>query len=236
MWRPEGILMLRLLKLGVVIAIVLAVAAVGGWYFFLKSDPAPRARIVETLTVATAAGATADGNYTLDANNTKSFVGYRVTEKLVANVVQTEATGRTSRVQGLLRVTGTTLDGVTITADMTALRSDNDLRDGRLRDQGIEYGRFPTAKFALASPITLDATPTAGTTVNVQAVGDLTLHGVTKRVTVAIEARWDGRIIQVVRSLPVAFADYGIRAPSSTFVASVDDHGELEFQLFFTKS
>src|SRR5262249_3863645 len=158
----------------------------------------------------------------------KSFAGYRVTEKLIANVARTDATGRTTNVQGTLHVAGTTVDGVTITVDMTTLHSDSGLRDGRLRDSGIEYGRFPTAKFVLSSPITLPSVPSPGTTIDVSATGDLTLHGVTKRVTVPLQARWDGEQIQIVGQLPVAFSDYGIQAPTSPLVASVDDHGELE--------
>jgi hypothetical protein len=41
--------------------------------------------------------------------------------------------------------------------------------------------------------------------------------------------------VQVVGSLPIAFADYGITAPTAPAVASVDDNGEMEMQLFFLK-
>ena len=37
-------------------------------------------------------------------------------------------------------------------------------------------------------------------------------------------------------TLPVVFGDYDITAPSSTFVASIDDHAEMEFKLFFAKA
>ncbi len=228
--------MLKLVKWGGAAALVVVVAAVAGWYFVLRSEAEPRARIEETPTVPTVAGGSgADGTYAITVGG-KSFAGYRVTEKLIASAVRTDATGRTSNVQATFRVAGTTVDGVTITVDMTTLRSDNSMRDGRLRDSGIEYGRFPTSKFVLTAPITLPSAPTAGATVKLSATGDLTLHGVTKSVTIPLEARWDGAEIQVVGSLPVVFSDYGIRAPTSSLVASVDDHGELEFQLFFAKS
>ena len=75
-----------------------------------------------------------------------------------------------------------------------------------------------------------------GETVSVDATGEFTLHGVTKPVTITLQGRWDGNKVQVVGSLPIAFADYGITAPTAPLVASVDDHGEMELQLFFTKS
>ena len=78
--------------------------------------------------------------------------------------------------------------------------------------------------------------PAAGETIKTEAVGEFTLHGVTKRVTIPLEGRWDGKQVQVVGSMPIVFSDYGITAPTAPAVASVDDHGEMELQLFFDKS
>ena len=36
-------------------------------------------------------------------------------------------------------------------------------------------------------------------------------------------------------STPIVFADYDIEKPTSVAVLSVEDHGEMELQLFFTK-
>jgi polyisoprenoid-binding protein YceI len=217
--------------------------SVAGWYFFLKSDPEPRAAIEETPTVATAPssgpsgaqGSALDGTYTVSPGNSDNFVGYRVTEKLVANVVQTTATGRTNNVNGTLTISGTTVSDVTVSADLRGLTSDSGLRDGRIRDSGLESNRFPEAKFVLTTPLRLSAVPAVGETISVDGTGDFTLHGVTKRVTIPLQGRWDGRTVQVVGHLPIVFGDYGITAPSSPLVASVDDHGEMEFQLFFAK-
>jgi polyisoprenoid-binding protein YceI len=235
---------LRRLALGMVVLVALVAA---GWYFFLRSDPEPRAAITETPVVTDApasggstgsgtAASALDGTYTVTPGGTDNFVGYRVTEKLVANVVQTTATGRTNNVTATLTIHGTTVSDVTVTADLRSLTSDNDLRDGRIRDQGLESNRFPQAKFVLTTPIQLPTPPAAGETVTADATGDFTLHGVTKRVTISMQGRWDGKVVQVVGSMPITFGDYGIRAPSSPLVASIDDHGEMELKLFFQKS
>lgn len=230
--------------------LAVVVIAVAGWYFFLKSDPSPRAAIKETPIQSqspTSSGAidsgsttdpasALDGTYTVAPGNQDNFVGYRVTEKLVANVVESTATGRTDNVTGTLTIKGTTVSDVTVTADLRDLTSDQSFRDGRLHSSGIESDRFPEAKFVLAEPITLPKVPEAGETMTVDAKGDFTLHGVTKRVTVPIQARWDGKDVQIVGNLPIVFGDYGITAPTAPVVASVDDHGEMEFQLFFKKS
>ena len=221
------------LVLGLVVVVALGVA---GWYFFLKSDPAPRAAIKDTTVVTdatTAAGP--DGTWTVKPGSTDNFVGYRVTEKLVANVARTTATGRTDNVTGTMTIDGTTISAVTLTADLRDLTSDQSFRDGRIKTQGLESDKFPEAKFVLTSPITLGAVPTAGETIKTEATGDFTLHGFTRSVTISLEGRWDGKQVQVVGNLPIVFSDYGITAPTSTFVASVDDHGDMELQLFFSK-
>jgi polyisoprenoid-binding protein YceI len=232
--------------IGAVVVVGLAVAA---WFVFLKSDPEPPAAIKETPVRTappntTGAGQDAsttpesglDGSYTVEPGNSDNFVGYRVTEKLFANISETTATGRTDNVTGTLTIDGTTVDDVTVSADLRDLESDNSFRDGRLRSSGLESDTFPEAKFVLTTPITLPKVPAAGETITADATGDFTLHGVTKRVTITIEGRWDGRAVQIVGRLPIAFSDYGITAPTAPAVASVDDHGEMEFQLFFEKS
>jgi polyisoprenoid-binding protein YceI len=227
--------------------VALAALLFAGWYFFLKSDPEPRAAIKDTplqtqVTEGSSDGSGAaesdaglSGTYTVEPGNSDNFVGYRVTEKLVANVVESTATGRTDNVTATLTIDGTTVTDVTVTADLRDLTSDNGFRDGRIRSSGLESNRFPEAKFVLTEPIALSQVPEAGETITAQATGDFTLHGVTKNVTVPIEGRWDGRDVQIVGNLPIVFGDYDITAPTAAAVASVDDHGEMEFQLFFRK-
>jgi polyisoprenoid-binding protein YceI len=216
---------------------VVALLAVGfaGWYFFLKTDPAPRAAIKETPTVAAPSSAL-NGTWTVKPGNTDNFVGYRVTEKLIANIAESTATGRTDNVTGKMTIDGTTVKDITVSADLRDLTSDNGGRDGRIRSEGLESDRFPEAKFALTTPITLTAAPTVGQTISTQATGDFTLHGVTKRVTISLQGRFDGTKVQVVGNLPIVLGDYGISAPTAPAVASVDDHAEMELQLFFAKS
>ena len=230
------------LALGVVVVVGLAFA---GWYFFLKTDPEPRAAIKETpiVTTTTVAGqdtsssaSALDGTWKVEPGNAQNFVGYRVTEKLIANISESEATGRTDNVTASMTIDGTSVSDVTVTADLRDLQSDNSFRDGRIRSEGLESDEFPEAKFVLSEPITLSAVPAAGETITTEAKGKFTLHGVTKDVTISLEGRYDGKQVQVVGSMPIAFDDYGVSAPSAPAVASVDDHGEVELQLFFDKS
>ena len=224
-----------LIGLGVAV-VVLAGAAVAGWYFFLKSDPEPRAKIEDTPVVSVPEGSAAlDGTYTVTPGDADNFVGYRVTEQFVAGLVDNVATGRTSDVTGTFEISGTTADDVDVTADLTTLKSDRDQRDNRIRTLGLESDTFPEATFVLTEPIDFGEAPQAGETVTATAVGDFTLHGVTKQVEIPLEARWDGRDVQVIGNIPIVFADYDMEAPNVAGFVSVQDEGEMEFQLFFRK-
>ena len=63
----------------------------------------------------------------------------------------------------------------------------------------------------ITQPIDLGTVPTDGTEITASATGDLTLHGVTKSVTLDVTAQRNGDIIDVLGSTNVVFADYGTR-------------------------
>lgn len=234
---------------------VLAVAGFAAWFLFLRDDgPAEVSTdaALEALanrTPTTAAGAEAttppasgqtpstggdglEGAWTVDTS-VDSFVGYRVQEELVG-LGGTTAVGRTKGVTGGFSIADGKASEATITADMTALKSSEGLRDGQLRNQGIEYGRFPTATFTLAGTQLPDGLA-EGETVQMTLTGDLTLHGVTKAIEMPAEVTFTEGTLVVVGQAPIAFADYSIRKPSSARVASIADNGVMEVQLFFKK-
>ena len=75
----------------------------------------------------------------------------------------------------------------------------------------------------------------SGRRITVGATGDLTIRGVTKSVTIDLPAQLQGGVLVVVGSAPVALADYGVTAPTAPVVASVEDEGIFEFQLYFRR-
>jgi polyisoprenoid-binding protein YceI len=250
---------LRQSRLTLFLAIaLLAVLAIGGgglWYLFLRdAGPAavgattgPGSSSAVALPLASCAPApspaTADlaGTWTIDpsigsfSDFSDSFVGYRVQEQL-AGIGANTAVGRTPNVTGSLTMTGTSITDVSVSADLTTLRSDDDRRDGQLSHQGIETSRFPTATFKLTAPIQLAALPADCEAIQATGAGDLTLHGVTKPVQVALTARRSGDVVTVTGSLEIVFADYGFEGPSSFAVLSVENHGVMEFQLQFRRA
>jgi len=228
--------MSRLTKILIGVAAGLVVVALGlfGVYkVFIESDPEPPAKIKETKVTDGVSAGPANARYV--PSSSPSFVGYRVQEVLVGGTIEQTATGRTGDVTGTFAITGNRVEEVSVTANLQTLTSDKSQRDNAIKDRGLETNTFPEATFELAEPIELPEEPVPGETVPVTAVGDFTLHGVTKRVEIAIEGRWDGELIQAVGTLHVVFGDYGIEAPTSPAVASIRDEGDMEFQLFFEK-
>lgn len=239
-----------LMYVGAVIAlVVIAGTAFGLWYLFLR--PAGPAAVADATlppvstasagtTVKPLASGSVDGKWNVSttigsfSDFTDSFVGYRVKEQL-AGIGANTAVGRTPNVQGNLTIAGTKVTGVSISADLTALQSDDSGRDDRLRNQGIETGAFPNATFELSTPIDLGSVPADGVEISVTASGKLTLHGVTKDVQIPLKAKLTGSVIVISGSLPITFADYGIEKPSSFKVLSIDDTGTMELQLFFVQ-
>jgi polyisoprenoid-binding protein YceI len=225
----------KLIVVAAVVAVVLAAGAYGVFALVAGGVPAPVAESsfspVPTSTASLSGGT--DGAWNLDASG-DSFVGYRVTEKLAMLSAPSDAVGRTSAVQGSLTLDGTNVTAVDVKADLTQLTSDDGRRDDRIRTEGLETDTFLDAEFVLTSTIALGKKPAQGSAVTATANGTLTLHGVTKEVTLTVEAQWSGNTIQVHTTIPITFADYQIVAPNSGFV-SVEDHGTIEASLTFTK-
>lgn len=197
----------------------------------------------DTTTTITGAGSDGffDGTWTIDSAvggsvvEEGSFVGYRVKEEL-ANIGAKTAVGRTTALAGTFEFNGTTLSGAEIVADLTQLTSDNGSRDRQMRTQAIETDTFPEAQFSLDSPADLGSVPVDGLTFSIEATGSLTIHGVTQAVTVPIEGQVIGETIVIVGRIEILFDDYGIDPPTAARVLSIEDQGEMEFQLFLTMS
>jgi polyisoprenoid-binding protein YceI len=212
--------------------VVLAVGAFAFAYFVLfPTDSPDKFTLGDTAATPTAtatASATASGGTAKWTIADGSEAGYRVREKLAFLPAKNDAVGRTSDITGDAESTGEG-DALTITQaslkiDVSTLTSDQDRRDQRIRTIGIESDRFPTATFVLAEPIAL-------TKEKVDATGDLTLHGVKKRVTIPLQVRRSGSTFEAVGSLSFPWGDFGMTAPSVAGFVSVEDTATLEFDL-----
>jgi polyisoprenoid-binding protein YceI len=233
--------------------IVLAVAAFGGWWMFIRDD-APEKASIDTAgktlsedsggtTATTAAGAaTGDVNGTWSVDKsvgsfddfTGTWAGYRVEEQL-SGIGSNTAVGRTPDVTGTMTVEGDKVTGVAVDVDLTSLQSDSGARDGALHSRGLQTDQFPTATFKLTDPVAVPGGVGDGKKVSTTAQGELTVHGVTKPVTVKIDTTLQGGKAAVVGSAPIKLTEFGIEPPTGFRVLSIKDDGTFEFQIFFAK-
>lgn len=157
-----------------------------------------------------------------------SFAGYRVDE--VLNDTDVTVVGRTDDVTGTFTVDGLTLTSAEITVDVASIETDSSSRDAYFRDMALRTAEHPTATFTLTGPVTAASTPAVGEVQAVTATGELTIAGVTREVTVDLEAVLNEGSGQVAGSIPITFADFGVEAPNLGFV-SVEPDGFVEFSL-----
>jgi polyisoprenoid-binding protein YceI len=247
------------------VAVLLLVIGAGAltWVLFLKGDdvapltlPSTPPAAVASAPSGPAAGASAGAGESLapasaapiDAASLPgtwsiapdSVVGYRVRERLASLSADSDAVGRTNAITGTAMIAAAadalSLTDASFSVDMTSVSSDRQMRDNRLRNDGIQTDQYPTSTFKLTQPVALPAAATNGSAVDVTLHGDLTLHGVTKTVDIPAKAQLNGNLIQVAGSLSFPFSDYQINAPNIAGFVAVQDTGTLEFLINLAKS
>ena len=247
---------------GLAVLLLVVGGAALAWTLFLRGDEVAPLALPSTAPSASAAaggattapGASADvslapasaaaidaaslpGSWTITDG---SVAGYRVRERLASLSADSDAVGRTNVITGAATIAAAadalSVADASFTVDMTSLASDRQMRDNRLRSDGIQTDQFPTSTFKLTQPIALPATAASGTPFDVTLHGDLTLHGVTKTVDIPAKAQLNGSEIQVVGSLSFPFSDYQINTPNIGGFVTVQDQGTLEFQVNLAKA
>jgi polyisoprenoid-binding protein YceI len=221
---------LRWLLLAIII-VVLGIAGALAWYVFGDSAPA-KPKLTER-TVVKGASTDPDGQWKVTATK-DVYVGYRIKELFGGSTIKRDAVGRTGKASGAMTIADNEVRSVSVVATLTDLESDRAARDTYIHAHALETDTFSTARFVLTRPLRL-ATVAPGKKLHESAVGNLTLHGVTKSVTLTLDANWDGRTIEVAGTAPITLADYSIERPDTPIV-SVDDHGSLEVHLLFARA
>jgi polyisoprenoid-binding protein YceI len=222
----------RLLKL-LLVAIVVVVLAAGGlvaWYVF--GDHAPgKPKLSACGPIATSGPAISTGPWHV-AREPDAFVGYRIKELFGDAVLKRDAVGRTPTVSGRMTVASGRVTAVVVSADLRDLDSGRAARDTYIQDNALDSNKYPTGRFTLTKPIALPAGVERGQKVHARATGRLRLHGVTRPITLDLDACSTGPTIEVVGSAPITLADYRIDPPD-TVIAKVDDHGSIAVDLVF---
>jgi len=232
----------RLIAAVVAGGLALGAAGLAVVYFVVFAGSSPQKLALSSPTPS-AAGSTANpastpapGTWTVTSG---SEAGYRVREQLASFPAPSDAVGRTSAVSGTVTraqsAGGNSVTAASITVDVSKLSSDQARRDQRIHSQGLESDRYPTATFQLTTPIALPPTAASGQPINVSATGALTMHGVTKTVTIPIAARLTGSKVELVGSITFPFSQFGMTPPSIGGFVTVQDNATIEFQLLLAQ-
>jgi polyisoprenoid-binding protein YceI len=219
--RPRRRRRLRWILGGVGFVVVLSVAAVVA-YVELQPTPAPLAL---PATAARPVGPL-DGTWQPAAG---SVAGFRIQQTVIG--LKSDVVGRTADIVGDVTIAGGELTAAHLRINLLALKSNGEKPAPQFADS-LDTQHYPDATVVLAGPVSLSTAFTSGAVATAGATGQLTLHGVTRTVTVTLSARRDGATIEVAGSFPVALADWSITQPAGYGVlGSLADHGVAEFLL-----
>jgi polyisoprenoid-binding protein YceI len=209
--------------LAALVVLIVALVAVA-----IKSQPTPPPLTLPAN--ATTPVGPLDGSYQVTPG---SVAGFRIQQTVMG--LHSDVVGRTRDITGTVTIAGGRATTTGLRVGLLALTSGGAEGDAKAAPQfgiSLDTRRYPDATIALARPVPLDPAFTSGTTVTVNAAGTLTLHGITRPVTVGLALRRDGRSVDIAGSLPVAFTDYGITRPKGYgALGSLADHGVAEFLL-----
>ena len=220
--------------LGGVVGVVLAVTVIGPFVFLHvieKAAPPPLSLTPAAGSALPAAAATPQAPVTFAGTYrvvSGSQAQYRVQETLFGQ--SATAVGSTSAINGSLVVAGTSITHGEFSVPLATVQSDQSMRDAQFDNRIMDIADYPNATFKLAKTITMPAPPPVATVVNQSATGDLTLHGVTKTVTFAVQVEYTGSQLKLGGNIPITFADWNIGDPSGG-PAQVGSTGTLGFLL-----
>ena len=169
-----------------------------------------------------------------------SSASYRVTEQLAGVDFPNDAVGTTTKVNGFLAIQpdGSVAPGSKLVIDLSSMASDQNMRDGYIRNRTLETAKFPDAVFVPTEVKGVPKMVPSTGQLGVSLTGNLTIHGVTKPVTFRGIATIDPRSATVAgRALTtITFSDFGLTKPTLARLMSVEDKITIELVYKFKRS
>lgn len=221
--------------IGGAVVVVLAGLLAGPWIYgtFIAEDDAPAASV--STEGAHAAAGSVDGRWIVTAGTgaNKTAAGYTVSE--ILNGARVTVVGTTDQVTGAVSISAQKMTAAEVVVQVAGIATDNARRDNQFRGNVMNADTFPTARFALTTPVDLASLPTDGTAATVKAAGTLTLEDRTRPVDVDVTVLHSGDSLVASGSVPVTWSDYGVTPPSLGFV-TVDGNGTVDFLVSLARS
>lgn len=225
-----------IITLGIIGCLVLAMLSIGPVAYRFFTD-----RGLQTASLSEGgepASVAVDGTWEIvpGAGHNFTQAGYTFREVLPGGEKTTS--GRTDNtdtenVSGELVVRSGILEEGLVTVELASISSDNSRRDVNVRNDILHTDVFPEASFSLTKPVDLKSVPEDGSVAEVQATGDLTIHGTTKEITTRLKVLRTGEYVLVEGKVPFNRLDFGVE--TGDFVAaSIEEEGTLDLLLVFS--
>jgi polyisoprenoid-binding protein YceI len=224
-----------------------AVAAFLLVYFVLFPTSSPKPfKLSATPAATTSSSAASTSGSTTQSTSTSALAGswkvasgseagYRVREKLGFLPAESDAVGRTSQMTGNATLTESggkvTIHAASFNVAVDTLKSDRSMRDEKIHEIGLESSRYPTASFALSTPVTVSASAIKGKVARVQVTGTFTIHGTSKTEALPVEMSISGSTFQAAGALTFPWSEFGMTAPSIGGFVNVTGKATMEFDL-----
>ncbi|MEX2586885.1 MAG: YceI family protein [Actinomycetota bacterium] len=169
-----------------------------------------------------------------------SQISYRLRHHIPNITVPMESVGKTQAVEGEMTVEyqrgNYVISDLSVEVDMTKVVDDAGTQGLALYSQSLEPDRYPSATFSGDTPIIVPRPQVGSDTVAFYFEGALTAHGITRQVSIPVQARLSDRQIEAEGSLLFPMADFGITPPTSSDEISAEPNGTLEFRLLLEKA
>ena len=160
-------------------------------------------------------------------NDGKSWVGFHLEDTIE------EIDADTKKVSGSIDVDPANLvtASVNLAVDTASLDSGMKMRDDDMRETYLETKKYPTATFK-STAVTGPASIAAGQSADLRVAGDLTLHGVTRRIIVPVHVTLESpKRAHVTSKFTIRMSDYDVTVPQK-LVLSVANEVDVKFDLF----
>lgn len=160
-------------------------------------------------------------------NDAKSWVGFHLEDTIE------EIDADTKKVSGTIDVDPANLAAasVTFSLDTASLDSGMKMRDDDMRETYLETKKYPSATFKSTS-VTGPASVRPGQSADLKVAGDLTLHGVTRRIVVPVHVTLESsKRAHLTSKFTIRMSDYNVTVPQK-LVLSVADEVDVKFDLF----
>jgi len=116
-----------------------------------------------------------------------------------------------------------TLESGEITVDISQLTSDDDRRDGRIREKFLESARYPIATFVATSIEGAAESYEDGQEFTFQLLGDMTIREITKPATFEVTASLTEDTITGVATTQLLITDFGFDPPDMSGMFTVQN-------------